>query len=272
MTKDNQSDAAIPGRIKTSIDGGVDHALVEPPLHPALLASPAHHLAHLAHELKTPLSAIVAAAEVMRDERLGPIGNSLYQGYAADIFESAHHALGVIAGMLTPAARESDAGRDALAFVELDANDLVRKLASSVRALLGAAGLEIDLRLEPALPHLIADPVTVRQMLLNLVTNAMRATPAGGRIEITTAYVLAGPVSIAVADTGRGMSSEEVAGALDPTRHALQTSSPSAGSGIGYPLTLRLAALNGASVAIESSPGAGTTATIAFSAARVVPV
>ena len=272
MTHDSPADAAILGWIKASIERGVAGAEADPAVSPAPAPSPAHHLGQLAHELKTPLSAIVAAAEVMRDERLGPIGNPLYRGYAADIFESAHHALGVIAGMLAPDSGESAQGREALAFVELDLNALATRLASSVRALLGAAGLEIGLQLEPRLPHVIADPVTVRQMLLNLVTNAMRATPAGGRVTVTTVSTLAGPVRIAVEDNGCGMSPAEVTAALDPTGNGGPVPRSPGGSGIGYPLSLRLAALNGATLGIESTPGAGTIATISFAPDRAVPV
>ncbi|MFZ8452891.1 histidine kinase dimerization/phospho-acceptor domain-containing protein, partial [Staphylococcus aureus] len=89
---------------------------------------PPRHLAELAHELKTPLSAIVAAAEVMRDERLGSIGTPLYRGYAADIHESASHALQVIAAMLAPEAQVNRSGREAPVYVELDVNELVRRL------------------------------------------------------------------------------------------------------------------------------------------------
>ena len=174
--------------------------------------------------------------------------------------------------MLNPVPREVANGSDALAFAELDLNELIRRLASSVRALLSAAGLKIEHILEPRLPHVIADPGTVRQMLLNLVTNSMRATPAGGRIVITSAYALAGPVTVAIRDSGRGMTADEIAAALDAARLPGGVPQAPGGLGIGYPLILKFAALNGSAISIESEDGAGTLVTIAFAPDRVVPV
>jgi len=272
---DRETEAEILARIKSAIEHGLSAsgqgtARPNPPT-----VVPSRHLAQLAHELKTPLSAIVAAAEIMRDERLGPIGSPLYRGYAGDIHESASHALGVIAAMLAPSAEAGRAGRDAPSYVELDLNELVRRLASSVRALLGAAGLEIETVLEPSLPHVIADPVTVRQLLLNLVTNAMRATLRGGRIGIVTHYKAAGELCVGISDTGTGLSADDIRLLLDPARTAGppgEVASQGAGMGFGYPLMHQLAAINGAALAIESVEGTGTLVTVSFAADRVVPV
>lgn len=273
MTDQPDTEAYILRKIAERIAQGLSEAAAEgdrAPVPPALTPA-AQHLARLAHELKTPLSAIVAAAEIMRDERLGPVGDPRYQGYAADIFDSAHHALGVINAMLG-AAPAADDGGETLTFAEIDLNAIAGRLASSVRALTEAAGLTISHCLEPGLPHVIADPVTVRQMLLNLVTNAMRATPAGGHIEISTAYEIAGSVHLSVADTGHGLTPVDIARLLDPGREADFTPGAAGGLGLGFPLILRLARLNGAEVAIDSAPRTGTTVRISFAAGRVVPV
>ena len=273
MTDQAETQADILRKIAERIASGIAkrHAQAtggaEPLVEPASL-----HLAMLAHELKTPLSAIVAAAEIMRDERFGPVGDPRYQGYASGIFESASHALGVINAMLGTAAPAMGHGRDGLAFAEIDLNQIAGRVGASVNALLEAASLTLETRLEPGLPHVVADPVTVRQMLLNLVTNGMRATPAGGSITIATRYELAGPVHLAVCDTGHGMSEAAIARVLHPARPAGLALQPSGGLGIGYPLILSLAALNGASVGITSQPGAGTQVTITFPADRVIPV
>jgi two-component system, cell cycle sensor histidine kinase PleC len=272
------TDALIMRRIAQMIERGVDErsgggALPEFQSVPAgrAMTEPARHLAKLAHELTTPLSAIVAAAEIMRDERFGSVGDPRYRGYAADIFESAHHALGVINAMLgtQPADGADRAGLD---YAEIELNGLTGRVASSVRALLEAAGLDIAHTSEAGLPHVIADPVTVKQMLLNLVTNAMRATPAGGIVTIATRYELAGPVHVTVSDTGTGMTEAEIARALDPAREADFEATPSGGFGVGFPLILSLAKLNGATVSIDSPPDRGTTVQISFAADRVVPV
>lgn len=269
--KDHQ--AELLARIRASIERGIDAARTNA-LKPkeSHQSAPPRHLAELAHELKTPLSAIVAAAEVMRDERLGPIGTPLYQGYAADIHESASHALQVIASMLAPEAQAGRNRRKTPVLAELDPNELVRRLASSVRALLAAAGIDIETDLEAGVPHLVADPVTLRQLLLNLVTNAMRATPHGGRIVLSTRRTVGGTLDIAISDTGAGMTADDIARALDGGRGAPDAKPPGEGFGIGYPLMHELAALNKAALAIESAPGAGTCVRLSFPAERLIAV
>ena len=231
------------------------------------------HFAKLAHELKTPLSAIVAASELMRDERFGPVGDERYRAYAAGIYDSAHHALSVINAMLGDAPAHA---AEATAFAELDLNHLVGQVGVSVSALLEAAGLTVEAKLEPGLPHVVADAVTVRQMLLNLVTNAMRATPAGGHIVLATSYELAGPVHVTVSDTGCGMTESEIAHVLTPDRDVGGNDGVAprshGGLGLGLPLILRLARLNGANVAITSTLGSGSVVAITFAADRVIPV
>ncbi len=233
--------------------------------------SAALHLAKLAHELKTPLSAIVAASELMRDERFGPVGDERYRTYAAGIYDSAHHALAVINAMLGDAAPDAP---DSAAFAELDLNAIASQTAAGVRALLGAAGLTIEHQATEGLPHIVADPVTVRQMLLNLVTNAMRATPAGGHVTLSTAFELAGAVHITVTDTGIGMSELDIARVLtaDPALEPPHlTRNPSGGVGLGFPVILSLARRNGATVGITSAES-GTRVCITFPASRVIPV
>ena len=268
-----ESQAELLERIRAAIERGIQSArTVAPNVKDTRTAGPLRHLAQLAHELKTPLSAIVAAAEVMRDERLGPIGTPLYRGYAADIHESASHALEVIAAMLAPEAQASRGGREAPVYVELDVNELVRRLASSVRALLAAAGIEIDVDLDAAPPNLVADPVTMRQLLLNLVTNAMRATPRGGRIVISTRQQPSGALDVAIEDTGSGMAKDEFAVLLDPSRSPPGAKAEGEGFGLGYPLMLELAAVNGATLSIASEPGRGTIVRVSFPADRLIAV
>lgn len=273
MTDPDDTQAQILRRIAERIASGIAERRLEAPDREGLRIEPARlHLAKLAHELKTPLSAIVAAAEIMRDERFGPVGDPRYRSYASGIFESATHALGVIHAMLGTAAPGDTPGREGVAFAEIDLNAIAGRAGASVAALLEAAGLTLETRLEPGLPHVVADPVTVRQMLLNLITNAMRATPAGGIVVIATHYDLAGPVHLTITDTGHGMNDAEIAAALEGQRAIDLAPRPSGGLGIGYPLILSLAAINGANVGIASQPGAGTQVTLTFAADRVIPV
>jgi two-component system, cell cycle sensor histidine kinase PleC len=264
-------------KIAQSITSGLPAPSRDPPVTgmatpPAPAPNQAYrHVAQLAHELKTPLSAIAAAAEIMRDERLGPIGDPRYKDYAAAIFDSASHALGVISVMLG-SATPTGAQTGALSLTHVDVNELAERLTGSVRALVEAAGLTIDHDLAPRLPRVVADATSVRQIVLNLVTNAIRAAPSGGRIRLQTTYELAGPVCLAVSDTGSGMTTGEIAAALDPAGVPNFEIKPGGGLGLGYPLLRGLARANGATVSIASGAEWGTTVTITFPPERVIPV
>jgi len=229
-------------------------------------------MAQLAHELKTPLSAIAVAAEIMRDERFGPIGDTRYRSYAADIHNSARHALDLITRML--AARTQDAPSAPFEFVEIDVNTLVGEALSTIRPLAEQSRLSLTGALAPRLPHVIADATSLRQILLNLVTNALKFTPPGGAIEVATEHDTKGAVVIVVSDNGPGIAADDLARALAAP---VQTAAPSeprqkGGLGIGLPLAAALAAANGATLSIESAPGSGTTASVVFPGSRVVPV
>ncbi|MFA5950778.1 MAG: HAMP domain-containing sensor histidine kinase [Hyphomicrobium sp.] len=234
----------------------------------ASLGMPAGMLGKLAHELKTPLSAISAASEIMKDERLGPIGNARYLGYAAGIHDSARHALGVIERLIG----RGEANEGALEFAEIDANALLQSSASQVKLLAERAGIELALDLEPRLPHVVADATSLRQIVFNLLTNALKFTLAGGRITVASAYQLDGPLRIEVKDTGRGMSHREIRRYLDAKSAPRPERREGGGFGMGLPLVRALAEANGAQLAIESAPGKGTSAAVIFSKDRVIPV
>lgn len=240
----------------------------------AALPSLASRVSKLAHELRTPLSAIVAAAEIMRDERLGPIGSAHYRGYAADIFDSARHALSVINGMLE--AGSGEGARSNLAapqqFAEIDLNALAERTASVMLPLAGKAGLRLETALQPRLPHVVADATSIRQMLLNILTNALKFTAAGGEVVLATHYTLDGPVRVSVADTGAGMSADAIRRLLDADNPPLPGPRPAGGLGLGLPLVRTLAAANGADVDIASAEGKGTVVTLSFAKDRVIPV
>jgi signal transduction histidine kinase len=212
--------------------------------------------AWLAHELRTPLSAVIAYAEILKNEHFGPLASPRYRSYARDIYDSARHALGVIDSML-----RGDRARSALpslAFADVDPAGVVESCLTVARPLAERAGLELGVELGPRLPRIVADELSLRQMLLNLLANAIKFARAGDRVTVSVAYDTDGPLTICVADTGPGMTDTPKA--------------DSTGLGLGLPLTRALAAANGAALAIESAPGRGTRVTISFGKDRVVPV
>src|SRR5215831_10216891 len=206
--------------------------------------------AWLAHELRTPLSAVIAYAEILKDEHFGPLASARYKSYARDIYESARHGLGVVDSLLR--------------------GDPTRSL---VPPLAERAGLVLLAKFAPDLPRVIADELSLKQMLLNLLANAIKFARVGDHVTIAVARVGAG-LDICVADTGPGMAAH---GALAPWANpgsvpgsAGGVRGDGAGLGLGLPLTRALAAANGASLSIESAPGEGTRATIAFGQDRIV--
>lgn len=227
-------------------------------------------IARLAHELRTPLSAITVLAEIMRDERLGALGSARYRSYAADIFDSAAHANSVLASFLD--AKVGDGNSGALVFVVLDLADLVRSTVSALEPLAERSGVTLRSAIDPNLPHLIGDRRSLRQILNNLIANALRFTPPGGEVVVGVAYVVGGPVRIEVADTGDGMNESELTrarvgeGVPDSLRRR------SGGTGFGLPLVRAMAAAAGAAVEIDSVPRQGTRVGILFPHERVVPV
>lgn len=228
-----------------------------------------NYIAKLAHELKTPLSAIAAAAEIMRDERLGPIGSERYRGYAGDIHDVARHALDIINAMLQ--ARAAGGEPAPLATAEIDLNDLAARAVSAMQPLAERSRLAIELDFEPRLPHISADVLSVRQILFNLIANALKFTASGGVMRVSTRQTRAGRVEIEIADTGTGMSAREIAEALDKTSPPAPGPRREGGLGFGLPLVRALAEANGAELSILSEVGKGTTATVSFAKDRVTP-
>ena len=253
----------VPAR-PTTRARAMDRASAEP--HPG---SPRVALdAWLAHELRTPLSAVIAYAEILKDEHFGPLASARYKGYARDIYESARHALGVVDSLLQGDPTRSRVPPIALA--ELEPARVVESCLTVVRPLAERAGLVLTAQLAPHLPRVIADELSLKQMLLNLLANAIKFARPGDHVTIAVACGIAG-LDISVADTGPGMGA-------DGAHRACAESSPGtvrrdgAGLGLGLPLTRALAAANGARLRIESAPGAGTRAIISFAEDRVVGV
>jgi len=240
----------------------------------ASLAAASELLAQLAHELRTPLGAIISLAELLRDQRFGPLGNQRYAEYSADIYRSAHHALAVVNAMLD---RETlGTGRPVFAFAEIDLNAVTDGCVTMVGPMAAAAGVTVGFAAAERLPRIIADPRSVRQMLINLLGNALRHAPRGSTVRVWTSYALDGPVSLSVADEGAGLTGADIARLLDAgaSARALQPArdgAPPVG-GIGIPLVRALAVANGAELRLESAAGSGLVASIVFAKDHVLPV
>ncbi len=231
-------------------------------------------LARLGHELRTPLAAVAAMAEIVRDQRLGPDAAERYREYAGNIHDSARHALALVSALLDPA---TAAGHDepTPTFSEVDVARLLRGCLDTIAPLADQAGLKIAIAEAPRLPHVVADERALRQIVLNLMTNALKFTPRGGRITVTTGHAADGPLLITIADTGLGMSEDELAHLRRAmSRDTIDAGAPRAGGGrgIGLPMVRRLAAQSGGRIEISSVLGRGTSVSLSFDKSRLVPI
>jgi signal transduction histidine kinase len=209
--------------------------------------------AHLAHEIRTPLAAIISLAEVITEERLGPWPNERYRAYVRDILDSARHGLEVVDGILREA--PGDATPVPLR-ADLDLNAEVEALCASLRPLAEKSGARLEPALVSGLPRVAAERRNVRQMLLNLISNALKHGGKAVRIKVTTGYELGGEVWVEVEDNGPGMASPRDGG-KSGSRAARK-------AGLGLPLTRSLATANQARLDVSSRPGRGVRARIVF--------
>ncbi|WP_097277060.1 PAS domain S-box protein [Caenispirillum bisanense] len=221
-------------------------------------------LANMSHELRTPLNAIIGFSEVIAHEIFGRVEPVQYKGYAANILESGRHLLDVINDILDVSRIE--AGEMAL---HPEPVDLLAVIDSAVR-LIGQratdAGLTLQVEMPDTLPLLMGEARRLKQILINLLANAVKFTPEGGRVTLKAKRdpVGAGLV-VRIADTGIGMRPEDIPRALTPFQQvdsSLQRKYE--GTGLGLPLTKAFVEMHGGSLAIASSPGVGTMVTLHF--------
>ena len=227
--------------------------------------SKSQFLALMSHELRTPLNAIMGFSEVLKTEAFGPLGQQRYRDYAADIHASGGHLLELITEILDLS--KIEAGKMELSEEPVPLDEVLGEAKRLFRDKGDTHGLTFDTSATAAVT-LIADRLAVKQMLINLVSNAIKFTPTGGRIDVRTRFADDGNLELAVTDTGPGMNQEELeqaVGAFGQTAEGRKAG----GTGLGLTLTAALAHLHGGRLDIDSLPGQGTTATIVLPAWRL---
>ncbi|WP_183044254.1 PAS domain S-box protein [Pseudorhodoplanes sinuspersici] len=224
-------------------------------------------LARISHEMRTPLNAIIGFSDVMTEERFGPIGNDRYRDYLKDIKASGSHLVSLLNDLLDLS--KIEAGKMELSFERVNLNDLTQQSVAIMQAQANRARVIIRTALSMNVPGIVADPRSVRQIILNLLSNSIKFTSAGGQVIVSTAATDRGDVMLRVRDTGIGMSEQDIETALQPFRQ-LATSAKSGGTGLGLPLTKALTEANRAQFSIKSAVNSGTMVEIVFPAARVL--
>jgi PAS domain S-box-containing protein len=232
-------------------------------------AAKSDFLARISHEIRTPLNSIIGFSDVMMNERFGPVGNERYRQYLEDIHASGGHLLSLVNDLLDLS--KIEAGKLELTFANISLNDVTQQCVAIMQPQANRERIIIRMSLSPKLPQVVADARSVRQIVLNLLSNSIKFTGAGGQVIVATALTDRGGIVLRVRDTGVGMSEQDIAIALEPFGQvATSTQQGSGGTGLGLPLTKALAEANRANFHIRSAPNAGTLVEITFPSAQVL--
>jgi signal transduction histidine kinase len=225
-------------------------------------------LTNMSHELRTPLNAIIGFSEIIKDQVLGPSAAKNYADYAKDIHNSGQHLLSLINDILDLS--KIDAGQMSLDEEPIDLTDLVRHGIALLEPRWRSKRVSVEIEIPRDLSFLRADSPKLRRALLNLLGNAIKFNRDGGRVVVRAVAPQGEGLSIEIADTGIGMTPDEIAVAFQAF---VQVDNSLArryeGSGIGLSITKRLIELHGGALAIESVKGSGTTVILRFPAERV---
>ncbi|OCC04782.1 hypothetical protein BA190_11705 [Labrys sp. WJW] len=223
-------------------------------------------LAKISHEVRTPLNAIIGFAEVMMEERFGPMGNERYRSYARDIHTSGEHVISLVNDLLDLS--KIEAGKLDLSFSSVNLNEVVQQSVSLMQPQASRDRIIIRMALAGNLPNVVADGRSMRQIVLNLLSNSIKFTQAGGQAIISTTLSERGEAVLRVRDTGVGMTERELAIAMEPFRQVASTTL--GGTGLGLPLTKALVEANRAAFTIQSTKNSGTLVEVTFPSTRVL--
>ncbi|TPN80495.1 PAS domain S-box protein [Mesorhizobium sp. CU3] len=226
-------------------------------------------LARISHEIRTPLNAIIGFSELMVDEKFGPVANDRYRDYLRDINRSGNHVLDLVNDLLDIS--KIEAGQQEMDYEAVSLNDTLAETVAMMQPQANRERVIIRSSFASRLPEVVADLRSVRQIALNILSNAIRYTQAGGQVIVSTAYEASGDVVMRVRDTGIGMTQAEIEQALKPFKqiNALKRGRGD-GTGLGLPLTKAMVEANRARFAITSTPGEGTLVEVAFPSTRVL--
>ncbi len=225
-------------------------------------------LANMSHELRTPLNAILGFSQIIKDQVMGPVGKPVYADYAKDIHGAGEHLLKLINRVLDMA--KIEAGKIELYDDVLDPAEIVRTSVTAVRGLAAGKGVALETDIPPGTPFIRGDELRLSEVLINLLSNAVKFTETG-HVRVSLAFDAARGFSFTVADTGIGMSPDEITQALEPFVQVDNAFSKKyQGTGLGLPLARRLIELHGGSLDIASVKGGGTTISARLPPERVV--
>jgi signal transduction histidine kinase len=221
----------------------------------------------MSHELRTPLNAIIGFSDLIKAESFGPL-EPTYIEFATDINQSGAHLLAVINDILDFSKAEMG---------PLDISEDLVDVAAALRACLrmtqpriAEKNLALETSIPDNLPAMRGDERRLKQIVINLMSNAVKFTPDGGRIVITTEINDAGELVLAIHDSGIGIGPDEIAKVFEPFYQAEGSLSRRfEGTGLGLPIVKRLVEMHGGQIALSSALGEGTLVTVRFPAERL---
>jgi two-component system cell cycle sensor histidine kinase PleC len=225
-------------------------------------------LATMSHELRTPLNAIIGFSDLIRNMKVEPQAVEAGRDYAGHIANAGRHLLEVVSDILDISKIES--GTFALNIEPSNIADVIDSAVAMVRERIATKNQRLQVRVPAGLPEMAVDPRRVRQILINLLSNAHKFTGERGQILVIAQRIRDGSVTIAVADTGCGMDPDQMKIAMTAfgqvQSHFTRTQE---GTGLGLPISRGLARQHGGELHLESEPGAGTTAVLTLPPGKV---
>lgn len=261
---------AFQGSVRDITQWRRDRLAMEQALNAAEMANRAksEFLANMTHELRTPLNAVIGFSEIIATEAMGSIGQPAYREYAHDIHDSGQMLLTLINDILDLS--KIQAGKKELSEKLVDVPRLIRSSLRVVAERADKGGVLLETEMEAELPPVRADEVALKQILNNLLTNAVKFTPQGGKVTCGARVEADGSLALYVRDTGIGMREEDLVTAMEPFRQIESGHSRSAGGvGLGLPLVLALARLHDGNAHLESRLDHGTLVTVTLPPTRV---
>jgi signal transduction histidine kinase len=224
-------------------------------------------LANMSHELRTPLNAIIGFSEIVRDKLLGPDSPAYFE-YAGDIHDAGHHLLAIVNNILDIA--KIEAGKADLSEAVTELAPLLRESIRAIKPQAKSGNVEIVKDYPAEGIEVNCDDVRLKQVFINVLSNAVKFTPAGGQIAISAALEQDGGLCIAIKDSGIGMTEAEIEAAFEKFRQIDNSLTKRfQGTGLGLPLAKQLIELHGGTIEVSSEPGVGTEVRIRLPAARV---
>jgi signal transduction histidine kinase len=226
-------------------------------------------VASMGHELRTPLNAIIGFSEAMKAKVFGALGSHKYDEYAATIHASGRHLLAVVDDILDMARIEG--GKAVLHEAVFSLRTALANCAQLIAPEAERHGQTFAARIPDGLPALRGDEAKINQIVLNLLANAVRYTPRGGRVTLSAETLVDGSILVAVADNGIGIPADQLTRVFEPFRQVEDDKvRKSGGLGLGLNIAKSFAELHAAELLLESEPGRGTIARLVLPPARLV--